>query len=140
MAWTTPRTWVASEVVTDTMLNEQIRDNEAYLKSKADDYDAHKAASAAVHGLGTGVYVVGCKQGQRRIEAKVGSNSSGYSITVSWDNAFTTIYAVTMWGYQPSWDWTPNRNCNYSTTGATGDGDTDNSGATKYCHFLAVGI
>ncbi len=33
MAWTTPRTWVPGEVVTDTMLNEQVRDNELYLKA-----------------------------------------------------------------------------------------------------------
>lgn len=31
MAWTAPRTWVTGEVVTASMLNEQIRDNMAYM-------------------------------------------------------------------------------------------------------------
>ena len=31
MAWTAPRTWVASESVTAAMQNEQIRDNLTYL-------------------------------------------------------------------------------------------------------------
>lgn len=35
MAWTTPRTWVAGELVTKAMLDEQIRDNEIYLKGDA---------------------------------------------------------------------------------------------------------
>ncbi|MCI0343934.1 MAG: hypothetical protein L0221_00635 [Chloroflexi bacterium] len=35
MAWTTPRTWVAGELVTKAMLDEQVRDNELYLKGDA---------------------------------------------------------------------------------------------------------
>ena len=31
MAWTTPRTWVAGETVTDTLMNTHVRDNLAYL-------------------------------------------------------------------------------------------------------------
>ena len=34
MAWTTPRTWTGGELVTDTILNEHIRDNENYLYSR----------------------------------------------------------------------------------------------------------
>jgi len=34
MAWTTPRTWTGGELVTDTILNEHIRDNENYLYSQ----------------------------------------------------------------------------------------------------------
>jgi len=78
------------------MLNEQVRDNEGYLKTKADDYDAHKAATSAVHGLGSGVYLVGCKQGSgRRIETKMASYTAAatgdYNMTVSWDNAFSNL-------------------------------------------------
>ncbi len=36
MAWTTPRTWVTSEIVTAALLNTHIRDNESYLKGNAD--------------------------------------------------------------------------------------------------------
>lgn len=34
MAWTTPRTWTTNELVTAAMLNEQVRDNENYLKDR----------------------------------------------------------------------------------------------------------
>lgn len=37
MAWTTPRTWVAGELVTATMLNTHIRDNENLLKTSIND-------------------------------------------------------------------------------------------------------
>ena len=37
MAWTTPRTWVAGELVTEGNLNEQIRDNHNILKTSLDD-------------------------------------------------------------------------------------------------------
>ncbi len=39
MAWTTPRTWVYLETVTVAMMNEQVRDNETYLKSRTDISD-----------------------------------------------------------------------------------------------------
>ena len=34
MAWTTPRTWVTNELVTAALMNEQIKDNENYLKAR----------------------------------------------------------------------------------------------------------
>jgi hypothetical protein len=40
MAYTTPRTWVAGEIVDKDMMNEQVRDNIAYLKSLADDNES----------------------------------------------------------------------------------------------------
>lgn len=36
MAWTAPRTWVAGELVTETLLNEQLRDNLLILKTSID--------------------------------------------------------------------------------------------------------
>ena len=36
MAWTTPRTWVAAEVVTASVMNTHVRDNLAYLKGILD--------------------------------------------------------------------------------------------------------
>lgn len=40
--WTTPRTWVTGEVVTAAQLNEQIRDNEDWLKAGAiEKLDSH---------------------------------------------------------------------------------------------------
>lgn len=38
MAWTTPRTWAASELVTATQLNEQLRDNLNALKGPPRDH------------------------------------------------------------------------------------------------------
>lgn len=37
MAYTAPRTWATSELVTAAMLNEQVRDNEIYLKDAIDN-------------------------------------------------------------------------------------------------------
>jgi hypothetical protein len=34
MAWTTPRTWVDGELVTDTLMNTHVRDNLDYLKGR----------------------------------------------------------------------------------------------------------
>lgn len=50
MAWTTPRTWATSEVVTAAMMNEQVRDNETYLKGRTDvaDYRQILAHSTTV--------------------------------------------------------------------------------------------
>lgn len=39
MAWTTPRTWTVGEVVTAAQMNEQLRDNLNYLKSRTDVAD-----------------------------------------------------------------------------------------------------
>jgi hypothetical protein len=36
MAWTSPRTWVAGELVTEANLNEQLRDNQNVLKTSID--------------------------------------------------------------------------------------------------------
>lgn len=36
MAWTSPRTWVAGELVTEGNLNEQLRDNQNVLKTSID--------------------------------------------------------------------------------------------------------
>lgn len=37
MAWTTPRTWVAGETVTASLMNTHVRDNLDYLKTQADN-------------------------------------------------------------------------------------------------------
>lgn len=47
MAYTTPRTWVAGEIVDKDMMNEQVRDNIAYLKNLADD-NAQNMKSASL--------------------------------------------------------------------------------------------
>lgn len=47
MAWTTPRTWVTGEVVTAAMLNEQIRDNELFLRKHVGAY-AYKTANQSI--------------------------------------------------------------------------------------------
>lgn len=37
MSWTTPRTWVAGEIVTAALLNTHVRDNESVLKTNIND-------------------------------------------------------------------------------------------------------
>jgi len=121
MAWTTPRTWVTGEVVTAAMMNEQVRDNEDYLK-------AHVDAATAVHGLGTGVYPTGCKQEQLRFEYKeanvtLSSGTEVQGVTLTWNNAFTTIRGVQVATYYTTADYNMGRNYAYvsarSATGAT---------------------
>jgi len=51
MAWTASRTYTAGEIITASILNTHIRDNQLYLKSETDLYDTHDATEAyAAHG------------------------------------------------------------------------------------------
>lgn len=122
MAWTTPRTWTAGEVVTASMMNEQIRDNMTYLKNHVD-------ATTAVHGLGTGVYVIGSKMAQCRLEYKstsitLSSGTQAVEGNITWDNAFSSSLTAVAVGcvYGTTVD-LMGRNLYYiksaSTTGAT---------------------
>lgn len=47
MAWTSPRTWVAGELVTEGNLNEQIRDNQNILKTSINNDGKIIALSSA---------------------------------------------------------------------------------------------
>ena len=47
MAWTAPATWSTGQIVTAAELNEQVRDNEIYLKAEADRLDAQTFTSTA---------------------------------------------------------------------------------------------
>jgi len=111
------------------------------------DLTTHTGAGSAVHGLGAGVYVVGCKQAQKRIETKTGSKQinkySTDTITVTWDNAFSgTPVVASMIGVTSGIGRVEAMGAvSVSTTGAshtlnTGDGDA-------YCtvteNFIAVG-
>ncbi len=131
------------------MMNEQIRDNENYLK-------AHVDATTAIHGMATGVAPVGSKQlATPRIEYK--SVSAAYGVgnntaTVSWTNEFAHVYAC---GFMPvvtartgantsltSWLPVALGNNSLSTTGASitfvigGDGG---STVTITWYFWAIG-
>lgn len=94
MAWTEPRTWVAGEVVTAAMMNEQIKDNLTYLKGHVD-------ATSNVHGLASGVYVMGTKlaAGTRMeylsINATLTGTSQAVEATGTWTNAFSNLSAIT---------------------------------------------
>lgn len=47
MAWTTPKTWAAGELVTETVLNEHIRDNIDILKLAFTDAGKLRALSSS---------------------------------------------------------------------------------------------
>lgn len=51
-AWTAPRTWASPEVVTESMLNTHVRDNELYLRERADT--PHLTSTTAVGNIGAG--------------------------------------------------------------------------------------
>lgn len=46
MAWTTPKTWADNELVTAALMNEQVRDNMAYLKIASDTAFNHFTCSS----------------------------------------------------------------------------------------------
>jgi len=54
MAWTAPRTWAVSEVVTAAIMNTYIRDNQLYLKTEIDTINASSYPSI----LDNEIYVV----------------------------------------------------------------------------------
>jgi hypothetical protein len=85
----------AAAITGDRIANSTIAEaNLAFEAATQAELDAH-AATSAVHGLGSGVYVLGTKAAEAcRIEAKAGSQSVAeageFTITVVWDTAFAT--------------------------------------------------
>lgn len=78
MAWTAPRTWVTSEIVTAAQLNEQIRDNSLYLVGIADNAGRVDTANtwAESQQFGKSAY----------FDAEVDNGNSGTSKTITWAN------------------------------------------------------
>lgn len=62
MAWTAPRTWVVSEIVTAALMNTHVRDNLAYLKGQAGtvaiEAGATFDAACAISGSGGNLLVI----------------------------------------------------------------------------------
>lgn len=80
MAWTSPRTWVASEVVTAALLNTHVRDN---LKALGDPWTAYTpawtssgTAPALGNGTITGAYIQTGKRIEFRIVLTMGSTTT----------------------------------------------------------------
>jgi hypothetical protein len=59
MAWTTPRTWVAGELVTETVLNTDLRDNLNLLKTSISDAGKLNALSTTYLADLSGVNLTG---------------------------------------------------------------------------------
>lgn len=53
MAWTAPRTWVTGELVTASIMNTHIRDNQLYLKTEVDRIDTLSYDEAPVRAIDT---------------------------------------------------------------------------------------
>jgi len=112
--------------VTAAMQNEQIRDNELYLKGLFDTSTGHKHDGGTDDGA-TIPNNVTSEQGARLVEAKTASasvdTSTATDIAVTWDNAFTTIIALsteTHYDGNMGGDIHLKNYCKaYSTTGAT---------------------
>jgi len=104
------------------MMNEQIRDNMTYLKDHVD-------AASGVHGLGTGVYVIGSKMAQCRLEYKstsitLAGGTEAQEGNITWTNAFSSsVTAIAIGCVYDTSDYNMGRNLYYvksaSTTGAT---------------------
>lgn len=61
MAWTTPRTWVTSELVTASIMNTHVRDNLSFLKSEVEALRAAKPIIFSIGRVGGGVISTGVK-------------------------------------------------------------------------------
>lgn len=83
MSWTAPRTWVTSEVVTSTIMNTHIRDNQLFLKQAKIEHPYGDARH-----LESGFYHVASAVKNTR-----------YSSAVTFTSAFTSnpIIAVSSW-------------------------------------------
>jgi len=97
----------------------------------------HAAATTQVHGLGSGVYLVGCKMGMKRIEYAQGTTSGTgiLTITISWPNAFSSIGTCLVWIYPLEEVYV----LSYSTTGATQQFLWTGGSQTIYGNFLGIG-
>jgi hypothetical protein len=100
MAWTTPRTWVTSEIVTAAQLNTHLRDN---LKTIGDVWTAYTPAWTATstnpalgNGTMTGHYIAAGKWITFRIRLTMGSTTTyGTGASYSWTLPFTAVSAAT---------------------------------------------
>lgn len=89
MAWSAPRTWSVSEVVTAAMMNTHIRDNLKYLKGQAGGVaiedmltvGAATAPSASLHAIRSG------SGAQEAIRLDNTTNTSGNGSSITWRNA-----------------------------------------------------
>ena len=121
----------------------------------AADLVTHKATAASVHGLPTGVSVLGSKQaGGLRIEyatgaatwTHTGGQTESHHVGVSWANPFNNIYAVTesfeVGSTSGAAVLAENRGCTYSTTAATRRfriSDASTETASVGVRFIAIG-
>jgi hypothetical protein len=72
MAWTTPRTWVAGEVLTAALLNAQLRDN-------FNELDVAKITGYGDYIVSTGANALAARQyGYQRIDTSQGTTSFSY--------------------------------------------------------------
>jgi len=78
MAWTAPRTWVASEVVTAALLNTHLRDNLKAIGDAWTDYTPTWTATGFTQGNGTitGDWISAGKLIIYRITATIGSTTT----------------------------------------------------------------
>ena len=90
MAYTTPRTWVAGEIVDKDMMNEQIRDNIAYLKNLADNKNASLTKRTASNQFNT-VFKNGSKL--RLVTAVCVQTGISYHVVIEANNITTPLGA-----------------------------------------------
>lgn len=82
MAWTTPRTWVAGEMVTDVMMNVHIRDNE------------NETVPAKVQAAGDMIYATGANTVTRLAIGTNGSVLMANNGTPTWAENFVRMLNV----------------------------------------------
>ena len=86
MAWTTPRTWIAGELVTEAHMNAQIRDNQTLLKVPLDSSGKITALSSSYVANLSGANLTGVM--------KTGSGNSVTSGVQDFDAGSTTRFVL----------------------------------------------
>lgn len=127
MAWTTPRTWTTGELVTAAMMNEQLRDNENYLKdavantTTGHDHDGSDSKLIAWTNMPAATFTTWIGLGQHVDQSYEGGSSRGhlngyvegpysqdvemifaFPIPYQWCGQTVHIKTITFYGYTSS--------------------------------------
>lgn len=104
MAWTTPRTWVTSEIVTAALLNTHIRDNQNYIKGNADagtTFDGYLIVQSGVTGAGVQINSLAA-----------GGGLTAFAVHRQFDNNRLIAYRLLSQSGAHEWSWQQPANSN----------------------------
>lgn len=93
MAWTTPRTWVFAELVTESHLNTHVRDNLNILKTSIDDNGKIRAISSTYFASLDGSALTGLTESQIADGSILARVAAAETITGAWTFQAKTVFS-----------------------------------------------